>query len=270
MMNDTKIILENDELATPIFIGSVDERVDALSTWSSLITSIKKISELPSTQNRNSLLTGIQAEIGKTLNRITNTSAYFPINSQEKVSADICANQPVNIPAPEYTTTVDFSAFALEGKLDETVSSSKLIVKNINHSSNGKTSIAINESFYSFYKDAIDASSNQFVIAGCKIQIEEGSEQALILCKEDFEKLSTLSESVKVYIEPFTSKLDSTSKEFLDQLIQKFSGKVEESPKGDKRTYVSFKSSSIAEKFNLAVLDGLKEKKISAASAIEK
>lgn len=63
---------EAHELITPMMVGTPDERLEALTLWADIVTKLKKISELPSAENRTALLRAVQSEAQCTLNRVMN------------------------------------------------------------------------------------------------------------------------------------------------------------------------------------------------------
>ena len=77
-------------LSTPTFVGTVDERVEALNLWTSLIGSIKKVTDLPSNENKVNILSYLITESTSGIERITNNSTipvvYLPSKGPTEVS----------------------------------------------------------------------------------------------------------------------------------------------------------------------------------------
>ena len=67
-----EVIKESHELVTPVLCGTPDERIEALNMWTALVTTLKKMSELPSTENRVALLRCASRQASCDLDRITN------------------------------------------------------------------------------------------------------------------------------------------------------------------------------------------------------
>ena len=63
---------EAHELVTPMMTGTPEERLEALNLWTGIVTSLKKISELPSNENKVSLLRAVQREAQCVSDRVLN------------------------------------------------------------------------------------------------------------------------------------------------------------------------------------------------------
>lgn len=102
-------IAEAHELITPVMIGTPEERLEALNLWAGVVTSLKKISELPSTENRTSLLRAAQTEAQCALDRVVNI-----------------VHVPVAAPAPTVAPSVPSMAYESQEEFPSEVTAERL------------------------------------------------------------------------------------------------------------------------------------------------
>lgn len=83
-----------NSLATPTFVGTVDERIEALNLWTALIGSIKKVTDLPSNENKVNILKFLISESSSGIERVTNNSVIFspPVETEQTVVANPVVN----------------------------------------------------------------------------------------------------------------------------------------------------------------------------------
>lgn len=102
-MTDT--LKETHELITPVITGTPEERVEALNLWTTLVTTLKKMSELPSNENKLALLRGSRDQAECDLDRITNVNPIpAPVPMAEPTTAQTVAPTAV---MPELTPAAD-------------------------------------------------------------------------------------------------------------------------------------------------------------------
>ena len=70
-------IKESMALTTPTFFGTTDEKLEALTLWTGLVASLKKVSELPTFENKVSMLSCLISEANQTMARVTNVGTSF-------------------------------------------------------------------------------------------------------------------------------------------------------------------------------------------------
>lgn len=87
-------LAEAHELITPVLVGTPDERLEALNLWTTMVTTIKKISELPSAENKTSLLRAAKDEAQCAIDRVVNI-VHVPI------AAPAAASVPAPMPSYE-------------------------------------------------------------------------------------------------------------------------------------------------------------------------
>ena len=78
-------VKEAHELVTPVMTGTPEERLEALNLWTGIVTSLKKISELPSNENKTSLLRAVQREAQCVIERVLNVVQMPAVAHSENV-----------------------------------------------------------------------------------------------------------------------------------------------------------------------------------------
>lgn len=102
-MTDT--IKESHELITPVIIGTPEERIEALNLWTTLVTTLKKMSELPSNENKLALLRGARDQSECDLDRVTNIAPVPAPVAMAPATPVPTPEVPVNVPTrvePDY------------------------------------------------------------------------------------------------------------------------------------------------------------------------